>query len=122
VGGRCNLTRLIFLIAILVGVFIGGAESEEAFIGRWAIDPSGCTSEGDTAQTAPLYASATTVKWFVASCRIGKMYKTGAAVHIQAHCSSEGRERLTPITLEARGDRLRVIWDGTKVGEMRRCK
>ena len=91
-------------------------------MGRWSIDPTGCTTEGDTASTAPLYATTTTVKWFVASCRIGKMYKVGRAVHLQAHCTNEGRTVSTPITLDARGDRLRVIWDGVKVEEMRRCK
>jgi hypothetical protein len=101
---------------------INGAQAEEAFIGRWAIDPAGCTSEGDTSSTAPLHATATTVKWFTAQCTIGKMYKTGTAVHIQARCANEGKIVATPITLDARGDRLHVVWDGVKVGDMRRCK
>jgi hypothetical protein len=50
------------------------------------------------------------------------MYKIGQAVHIQAQCSSEGKIRSTPITLEARGERMRVTWDGVKVEDMRRCK
>ena len=107
---------------LLLLAVANGACAEEAFIGRWAINPAGCTSEGDSAATAPLYATATTVKWFVASCVIGKMYKTGMAVHIQARCSNEGRTVSTPITLEARGDRLRVIWDGVKIEDMHRCK
>ena len=101
---------------------IDRAVAEEAHIGRWSIKPAGCTSEGDTAETAPLYATATSVKWFAASCRIGKMYKIGHAVHLQAHCSNEGKVVSTPITLDPRGDRMRVTWDGVKVGEMRRCK
>jgi hypothetical protein len=106
----------------LMLAMINGAVAEEAFIGRWSINPAGCTSEGDTASTAPLYATATSVKWFVASCRIGKMYKIGQAVHLEARCSSEGKLKSIPITLDARGDRMRVIWDGVKVEEMRRCK
>jgi hypothetical protein len=101
---------------------IEGAMAVESFVGRWAIDPAACMSEGDTSSTAPLYATDTSVKWFVASCRIGKMYKIGQAVHLQAHCSNEGKIVSTPITLEARGDRMRVTWDGIKVDEMRRCK
>lgn len=116
----------MFRSAVLASVgmlaLIGGAAAVEPFVGRWSIDPAGCASEGDTASTAPLYATATSVKWFVASCQIGKMYKVGQAVHLQARCSSEGKIKSTPITLDARGDRMRVIWDGVKVEEMRRCK
>jgi len=98
------------------------AQATEAFVGRWAIDPAGCVSDGDTARTAPLYATPSSIKWFVAHCAIGKMYKVGRAFHIQARCSNEGRVVATPITLEPRGDRMRVIWDGAKVGDMQRCK
>lgn len=103
-------------------VVCGVAHAAEPFIGRWAINPVGCTIDGDTSETAPLVATATTIKWFVASCKIAKMYKTGSAVHIQARCSAEGQASMTPITLDARGDRMRVTWDGSKVEDMRRCK
>ena len=112
----------MFLSGLAMLAAIDQAAAEEAFIGRWAIDPAGCTTEGDTASTAPLYATSTSVRWFVSSCRIGKMYKIGQAVHLQAHCSNEGKVSSTPITLEARGDRMRVTWAGVKVEEMRRCK
>ena len=116
---------VVFRYALIVAYAVVVSDTvaaQEAFVGRWAIDPAGCSSDGDTAQTAPLFATATSLKWFVSTCRIGKMYKTGAAVHMQAHCSSEGKTRSTPITLEARGDRMRVIWDGVKVEDMHRCK
>ncbi len=114
--------RLVLAVfAASVGL-VSSALAVEPFVGRWAINPIGCTSDGDTSQTAPLIATNTSINWFVASCRIGKMYKVGQAVHIQAHCSSEGKIRSTPVTLEARGDRMRVTWDGVKVEEMRRCK
>ena len=116
------MLRGVILGGVLVLATIDGAMAAEPFIGRWAIDPAGCTAEGDTSSTAPLYATATSVKWFVAHCRIGKMYKIGYAVHIQARCSNEGKMVTTPITLDARGDRMRVTWDGVKVKEMRRCK
>jgi hypothetical protein len=116
------LRRLLLGTCAIFVVEVAPAFAVESFIGRWSINPAGCVSEGDTAATAPLIATATSVKWFVADCRIGKMYKIGQAVHLQAHCSSEGKIRSTPITLDARGDRMRVIWDGVKVEEMRRCK
>ena len=106
----------------LLGLLADGAQATEAFVGRWAIDPAGCAVGGDTSQTAPLYATASSIKWFVAQCTIGKMYKVGRAFHIQARCANEGKTVATPITLEPRGDRMRVVWDGAKVGEMQRCK
>ena len=116
------MLRSVLLGGGLMLAMCNGATAVEAFVGRWAINPAGCTNEGDTASTAPLIATPTSVKWFVASCRIGKMYKIGQAVHLQAHCSNEGKVVSTPITLDARGDRMRVMWDGVKVEEMRRCK
>ena len=118
------MLRLSVLVACAIGAgMMSSASATEAFIGRWAAKPEVCSARGgDTAATAPLIATATSVKWFVANCRIGKMYKIGQAVHLQAHCSSGGKIRSTPITLDARGDRMRVIWDGVKVEEMRRCK
>jgi hypothetical protein len=116
------MVRGVVLSGVSVLAMVGGAQAVESFVGRWAIDPAGCTIDGDTASTAPLVATSTSLNWFVASCHIGKMYKIGNAVHIQARCSSEGKISSTPITLEARGDRMRVTWDGVKVGEMQRCK
>jgi hypothetical protein len=118
--------RSMWRSAVLVGVLIlmplEKAYAAESFVGRWAIKPVACSSYGDTAETAPLIATSTSVQWFVASCQIGKMYKIGRAVHIQARCSAEGKVNSTPITLEARGDRMRVTWDGVKVEDMKRCK
>ena len=96
--------------------------AEPGWHGRWAIDPAACTTEGDTSETAPLFATATTLRWFVASCRIRRVYKTGTVVHVQARCSAEGQTSLIPIALDAHGDLLRVTWDRSGVKEMRRCK
>jgi len=93
------MLRGAFLSGVLVLAMVDGAAAVESFIGRWAIDPVGCMSEGDTASTASLVATSASLKWFVTSCRIGKMYKIGQAVHIQAQCSSEGKIRTMPITL-----------------------
>jgi hypothetical protein len=109
-------------VCVLGLMAAGAAEAADSHIGRWAIDPIGCTIDGDTSATAPMYVSSTTVKWLVASCTIGKMYKVGNAVHIQARCSNEGKIVSTPITLEPHGDRMRVTWNGSKIEDMRRCK
>lgn len=112
----------VTLVFIFAAVSIAPAWGAEQWQGRWSIDPIGCTIDGDTAETAPLIATQTTLRWFVAYCRIGKLYKTGAGVHIQAHCSAEGENYTIPVTLNPRGDRLRVTWDRGGVKEMRRCR
>ncbi len=112
--------RLTFGAALLTAAL--SEARGESFVGRWSIDPAGCASEGNTAATAPLIATATSVRWFAAECKFARMYKVGHTVHIQARCTNEGRVVSTPITLEARGDRLRVTWDGVRVQDMRRCR
>jgi hypothetical protein len=103
---------------------VQNAGAAEFFVGRWSIDPLGCKINGDTSETAPLIATDTTIRWFVAHCRIGKMYKTSAtAVHIQARCQNEGTKSTIPITLRLKtADRLAVMWDNGPVPDMRRCK
>ena len=114
------MTRIVVAIA---GLLISEpAWSAEPWHGRWSIDPIGCTVEGDTSETAPLFATATTLKWFVADCKISRIYKTDAGIHIQARCSAEGKTGMTPIGLKPVGDRLRVTWNRTRVKDMRRCK
>ncbi len=115
------LRKLGFAAALALAA--QNASAAEFFVGRWAIDPLGCQIYGDTSETAPLIATGTTIRWFVASCTIGKMYKTSAtAVHIQARCRNEGTTSTIPITLRLKGDRLAVLWDNGPVPEMRRCK
>ena len=57
---------------------------------------------GDTAQTAALVATDTSLWWFDGYCRIGKMYKA-KAVYVQAHCGGKD----VPVTLDAEGNRMR---------------
>ena len=68
----------------------GYAQAQEPINGRWAIDPEGCKIEGDTTETAPLYITDKTLKWWMAACRVGKSYKVGNALYIQGRCSNEG--------------------------------
>jgi len=94
----------------------------EPWIGRWSIDPAGCTSYGTTASTSPLVVTDKTLSWFSSNCRIGKLYKTGQDAHIQAHCSADGIAKDTPVSLKPHGNRMLVIWDSKPVGEMQKCR
>ena len=112
-------------IAVLLGFAAAGTGSlawaVDAHIGRWAINPSACTGFGTTRATAPLIVSDTALRW-LDSCRIGKSYKLGQALYIQARCSGEGASDV-PVTLDPRGrDRMRVTWAGGKTEELRRCQ
>lgn len=111
------------IAALAAFVFLAApAVAEESWHGRWAVDPTGCTIDGDTAETAPLIATAHSLRWFVTHCQIRRVYKTDAGVHIQARCSNEGTVNMTPVTLKPQGDRMRVTWNRGAAMEMRRCR
>ena len=108
----------VMLAACAVMAMVSSAPAEEAFVGRWAATPAVCASHGgDSATTAALVATATSLWWYDGYCRIGKMYKT-TAVYVQAHCGAKD----VAVTLDAAGDKLRVAWNRGKLAELMRCK
>ena len=113
--------RSILLAGAISAATVTPVVATEAFVGRWAITSSACTGTGTTPATAPLNATETAVRWFGDPCRIHKMYKIGTAVYVQARCFGD-RTTETPITLDARGDRMLVAWNGAKSQELHRCK
>jgi uncharacterized RDD family membrane protein YckC len=111
------MLRLVLAAAAMSAAWAFSASAEEAFVGRWAATTEVCASHGgDSPANSALVATATSLWWFDGVCRIGKMYKT-TAVYVQAHC--DGKD--VAVTLDAAGDRLRVIWAG-KAQELKRCK
>ena len=110
------MRRGLVLAAWAIGAaWVPSAFAAEPFVGRWAVKAEACSGQGNTAQTAALVATDTSLTWFEGYCRIGKMYKA-KAVYVQAHCGTKD----VPVTLDAQGDRLRVTWD-RKVEDMKRC-
>lgn len=83
-------------------------------IGRWAVDPQHCS--GDT-KAGPLVVTATSVSLASESCMFGKMYKAERGLYIEGRCQNGTRH---PISLEMKGSRLLVTWNGEKT-EMQRC-
>ena len=109
---------------LLVGFALALASSNAAvatefFVGRWTSNPGVCS--GDDASARPMIVTENSLHRSALSCRIGKMYKAGRAVYIQAYCSVDGRMSTVPITLEERGPRLGVIWNNEQMEEMQRC-
>ena len=101
-------------------VAMSSASATEAFVGRWAAKAEVCSAHGgDNAANSALVATDTSLWWFEGYCRIGKMYKAGEAVYLLVHCWGEGD---VPVTLAARGDRMKVTWNRGKPLDMQRCK
>ena len=65
---------------------------------------------GNAAQS-PLVVTESAVRWSDDACRIGRMYKTGDTVHIQAMCWGDTGEQSIPVSLRPHGGRLPVTWD-----------
>lgn len=112
--------RMMALSAILALSFTADAPAADTFVGRWAADPSACSGLGLGGNS--LVATETHLRWADASCRIGKIYRIGAAVHIQARCFGGGADRDVPVMLAPRGERLTIAWNGRPVRELRRCR
>ena len=110
------MRRGLALAAWAIGAaWVPSAFAAEPFVGRWAVTAEACRGQGNTAQTAALVATDTSLSWFEGYCRIGKMYKA-KAVYVQAHCGTKD----VPVTLDAYCNRMRVTWD-RKVEDMKRC-
>jgi hypothetical protein len=116
-GGRAGELAAGLTAAMLFGA--APAISAEAWVGRWAVHPSACGFGGNSRTTAALVVNDTSLNWFSGPCRIGKMYKLGHTAYIQARCVDNND---VPVSLEPRGDRLRVTWNRGKAEDLLRCR
>lgn len=98
------------------------ARAAESVTGRWAADPSSCWSFAGPIEQSPLIVGHYWVRWRDDACRIGRMYKTGDTVHIQAFCWGDYGERSIPVSLRPHDGKLLVHWDRVVSGELRRCR
>jgi hypothetical protein len=109
--------RLVLAAGAISAAMVSSALATEPFVGRWAAKPELCSSHGgNSAATAALVATDTSLWWFDGYCRIGKMYKA-KAVYVQAHCSGGD----VSVTLDAAGNGMRVTWGKGKPEELKRC-
>jgi hypothetical protein len=110
--------------ALLVAISVLGTASvfaEDPTIGRWVVDLSSCTGVDSTPAQSPLIITSNALRWSADSCRIGRSYRAGDTVHIEAFCSGEAGQRTIPVSLRSHGDRLQVSWNRGAVADMRRC-
>lgn len=116
-----TVLRCAAVLLALAGLNATSSHATETVTGRWAADPSACSFFGGTAAQSALVVTDYAVRGFGDSCRIGRMYKTGDTVHIQALCWGEAGERSIPVSLHPHAGRLSVIWDHGARGDLRRC-
>lgn len=105
-------------LALLLAANSASLHAAEAVTGRWAADPSVCSSFGQAA----LIVTGSALRWHDDACRIARMYKTGDTVHIQALCWTHSGERSIPVSLRPHGGQLAVRWNRARRGELRRCR
>ena len=110
--------------AVLIALVFGATSSHaaETVNGRWAADPAACWGGGSTPAQSAFVVSSYAVRWLGDTCRVGRMYKTGETIHLQAFCWSADGERSIPVSMTPHADRLSVVWDRGSRGVLRRCE
>jgi hypothetical protein len=103
------------IVASALCLLAAPAFANEPQVGRWAADPQSCSG------AASLTVTATTVRRSDESCTIGKMYKADRALYIEGRCSNGSTMTRHPITLQMKGERLAVTWNGERLQELQRC-
>lgn len=114
-GFKLGVTAFIMLFAAHARPVL----AQDAIHGRWG-DETSCNAtffSADALLTVTSYA----VRWRGDSCRVGRMYKTGDTVHIQAWCWDMAGERSIPVSLRPHGGKLSVTWDRAHRAELKRC-
>ena len=83
--------------------------------GRWAADPSACAE-------AALVVSTGTLRWAEEVCRIGRSYRAGNTLYLEAFCAGATHGRGIAVTLRLAGDRIFVTWNRVSRGALSRCR
>jgi hypothetical protein len=106
--------------AVAIALIAAPAWAGAPYDGRWAADPSACSSEGPLA--SPITVSSLAFSWPGAYCAVGTSYLVRDAWHVSARCWGEGSfTPSVPIRLQVRGDRLIFEWGRARPEELRRC-
>ncbi len=107
-------------VAVLLSAVATPSYAAEPLTGRWAADAAAC--EGGLFAAPPLAVTSYAVRWQGDSCRIGRMYKAGETIYIQAFCWGATGERSIPVSLRPHAGRLALTWDRTPQADLRRCQ
>ena len=110
--------KRIWLTIVAIGTCVAASEAAESMTGRWAEDEAHCSA---LAGGKSLTVSDTSLRWREESCRVGRQYRTGDTLHLEAFCMGEGGERPVPVSLRLAGTRIVVTWGRVLQGELQRC-
>jgi len=114
-----RLSTCAALVGALTAPSANALSAAEAMNGRWAADPSYCN--GSSPARSPLVVSNEQLRWSGEVCRIGRSYRTGATLHLEAFCSGKAGGKGIAVSLRLSGDRIILIWNHAARGELRRC-
>ncbi|MDP2411942.1 MAG: hypothetical protein Q8M26_16860 [Pseudolabrys sp.] len=116
-----SLAARAAMVAVLTVLGATSLWAAETIHGRWAADPAHCWGDGATPALSPLVVTSYAVRWLGDTCRVGRMYKTGETVHIQAFCWGAEGERAIPVSMQPVRGRLQVTWNRATRADLRRC-
>jgi hypothetical protein len=109
-------------VAVALSLFgATSAHAAESLNGRWAADDAACWGSGETPAKSPFVVSSYAVRWLGDTCRVGRMYKTGDTVHLQATCWGADGERSIPVSMTPHAGKLAVVWNRGAHGNLQRC-
>ena len=111
----------IWLLAALAASSATALHAAESMNGRWAADPSFCAGVGLTPAQAPLVVTNEALRWSGEICRVGRSYRTGDTLHLEALCWDKAGRHTIPVSLRLSGNRIFVVWNRAPRGELRRC-
>jgi hypothetical protein len=110
--------------ASLVALAVSGApvlHAGEPMTGRWAADLSLCAGQGAASGKAVLVVTNETLRWAGEVCRVGRSYRTGDTLHLEAFCFGKGSKHRIPVSLRLHGDRVFLNWNRAARGGLWRC-
>ena len=100
---------------------VPAAFATDSVNGRWAATSDSCWGDSSTPAQSPFVVSSYAVRWMGDTCRVGRMYKTGETLHLQALCWTPDGERTIPVSITPHGGKLAVVWNRGARGDLERC-
>jgi hypothetical protein len=105
----------------MLGFGAATGRAAESVNGRWAANADSCWGSGSTPEQSPFVVSSYAVRWLGDTCRVGRMYKTGETIHVQALCWGADGERTIPVSMTPSAGKLAVVWNRGARSNLQRC-
>jgi hypothetical protein len=109
------------VVLLTLGLSAPAGHAADSVNGRWAANADSCWGGGSTPAQSPFVVSSYAVRWLGDTCRVGRMYKTGDTIHVQAMCWGAEGERTIPVSMTPHAGKLAVVWNRGARGDLQRC-